>query len=97
CSIFLMVLCNTFNSAAVGFSSFQFLPFSSSLNNLQSFRRNRCTPSMPLVSHGLLASTGPRNISYILKVSAPYFSTRTSGLTVLYLLLLIFSTSLPQR
>ncbi len=38
-------------------------------------RKKRCTPSMPLVSQGLLCSTGPRNISYMRKVSAPNLST----------------------
>ena len=33
-------------------------------------------PSMPLVSHGLLCSSGPRNISYNRSVSAPYGSGR---------------------
>src|ERR1035437_623162 len=51
---------------------------------------------MPLVSHGLLASTGPKNISYIRKVSAPYLSIKSFGLTVLYFDLDIFSTSTPQ-
>ncbi len=36
-----------------------------------SFLRKRFTPSMPLVSHGLDCSTGPRNISYRRSVSAP--------------------------
>src|SRR5487761_2477314 len=73
------------------------LPLVSSKNSLHSFRRKRCTPSIPLVSQGLLCSTGPRNISYILNVSAPYFSTSSFGLTVLNFDLDIFSTSEPQR
>src|SRR6478735_6039018 len=51
---------------------------------------------MPLVSQGLLCSTGPRNISYMRKVSAPYFSQSSFGLTVLYFDLDIFSVSTPQ-
>ena len=51
---------------------------------------------MPFVSQGLLISTGPRNISYIRKVSAPYFVTKSSGLTVLNFDLDIFSISVPQ-
>src|SRR5690606_551141 len=61
-----------------------------------SFFKNRCTPSIPLVSQGLLISTGPKNISYMRNVSAPYLATRSSGLTVLNLDLDIFSTSDPQ-
>src|SRR5437868_6851281 len=104
-SIFLIVRCNTFNSASVDLSSFQILASppaplptergveTSLKNSLHNFRRKRCTPSIPFVSQGLLASTGPRNISYMRKVSAPYFNTRSSGLTVLNLDLDIFSTS----
>src|ERR1700739_2349488 len=90
-SIFLIVLCKTFNSASVGFSSVHTFPLISSKNKRHNFFRKRCTPSMPLVSQGLLCSTGPRNISYIRKVSAPYLSTRSFGLTTLYLDLDIFS------
>src|SRR5450432_2606372 len=95
-SSFLMALCNTFFSASVAATSVQTLPFTSSKNNLQSLRRKRCTPSMPLVSQGLLCSTGPKNISYILKVSAPYFSTSSFGFTVLNFDFDIFSTSAPH-
>src|SRR3712207_2579002 len=48
---------------------------------------------MPFVSHGLLISTGPKNISYIRKVSAPYLSTTSSGLTTLSFDFDIFSTT----
>ena len=51
---------------------------------------------MPFVSQGLLASTGPRNISYRRSVSAPYFSTIMSGLTTLNIDFDIFSTAQPQ-
>src|SRR5690606_30234673 len=95
-STFLMVRCNTFNSSAAGCSSVQTSPFCSSKNNRHNFFKKRCTPSIPLVSQGLLCSTGPRNISYMRKVSAPYFKTSSSGLTVLNLDLDIFSTSTPQ-
>ena len=56
-------------------------------------RKNLCTPSMPLVSQGLDCSKGPKNISYKRKVSAPYCSTITSGLTTLYIDLDIRITS----
>src|SRR5690606_40960037 len=51
---------------------------------------------MPLVFQGLNCSNGPRNISYSLRVSAPYLSITSSGLTTLYLDLDIFSTSAPH-
>ena len=95
-SIFLMARCRIFSSASVAFSSFHILPFISSKNKRHNFLRKRCTPSIPLVSQGLLASTGPRNISYMRKVSAPYLLHNSSGLTVLYLDLDIFSTSALQ-
>src|SRR5450631_2772508 len=95
-STFLIALCNTFHSASVAWLFVQTFPFRSSKNKRQSLRRNRCTPSIPLVSQGLLCSTGPRNISYIRNVSAPYFSTSSVGFTVLNLDFDIFSTSAPQ-
>ena len=96
--IFLMVLCNAFSSAAVGASSVTMLcSVCSSKNKRHNFFRKRCTPSIPLVSQGLLISIGPRNISYIRNVSAPYSFTISSGLTTLYFDLDIFSVSTPQR
>src|SRR6185312_5131505 len=95
-STFLTVRKMHFHSASLGVCVVQTAPFVSSKNRRHSLRRNRCTPSIPFVSQGLLCSTGPRNISYIRKVSAPYFLTRSLGLTVLYSRLLIFSTSVPQ-
>src|SRR5690606_2777979 len=73
-STFLIILCNAFHSALVGSPSLteKFPP--SSWNNFQNLRRNLKTPSIPLVFQGLLCSSGPRNISYIRNVSAPYCS-----------------------
>ena len=45
--------------------------------------------------HGLDLSKGPINISYILKLSAPYFPTTSSGFTTFPLDLLIFCPSSP--
>src|SRR5690606_15611958 len=84
-STFLMILCKAFHSAFSGSSSLTANPPSASWNNFQNLRRNLYTPSMPLVFQGLLCSNGPRNISYIRKVSAPYWSIMSSGFTTLYL------------
>src|ERR1700722_20192631 len=66
-----MILCSDFNSALVGSSSDKLNFHASSWNSLQNLRRNLKTPSMPLVFHGLLCSKGPKNISYMRRVSAP--------------------------
>src|SRR4030095_16227737 len=96
-SSFLIALCNTFHSVSEAVPLVQILPFVSSKSNRHSLRRKRCTPSIPFVSQGLLCSTGPRNISYMRNVSAPYFSTSSLGLTVLNFDFDIFSTSAPQK
>src|ERR1700748_1962532 len=71
-----IILCNDFNSALVG-SADDTLKFqASSWNKRQNLRRNLNTPSIPLVFHGLLCSSGPKNISYIRRVSAPSPSIR---------------------
>src|SRR5690606_35142003 len=49
---------------------------------------------MPAVFQGLYCSSGPRNISYKRKLSAPYCSQIASGWTTLYLDLDIFSGTL---
>src|SRR5258706_1458473 len=69
----------------------------SSWKRFQKRLKNLYTPSMPLVFQGLDCSSGPRNISYRRRVSAPYFSMMSSGLTTLYLDLDIFSMAEPQR
>ena len=63
--IFLMSLCRLLSSSFVGCSSVTVSYI------FHAFFRKRCTPSMPLVSQGLDISSGPRNISYRRKVSAP--------------------------
>ena len=71
---FFMVLCSVFNSFGVGASSVT-ASASPAWKSRQKRRRNLCTPSMPFVSHGFDCSSGPRNISYMRNVSAPYWST----------------------
>ena len=93
---FLMSLCMLFSCSAVGSSSVGRNCPSRLKNSPHSFFRKRWQPSMPLVSQGLLASTGPRNISYRRRVSAPYFSTIMSGFTTLNIDFDIFSTAHPQ-
>src|SRR5690606_24964552 len=56
--------------------------------------KNLYTPSMPLVFQGFEASNGPRNISYMRSVSAPWLSMMSSGFTTLNFDFDIFSTSL---
>src|SRR5690606_28771136 len=89
----LMAVCRIFNSSGVGSDSLtlQLLPLSK--NKSQALRRKLYTPLMPFVSQGFDCSMGPKNISYMRKVSAPYFSTTSSGLMTLYLDLDIFPTS----
>ena len=93
---FLMVLCSDFSSALLGVSSETKNLLSESCIKRQSLRKKLCTPLIPLVSHGLNCSNGPKNISYILRVSAPNFSIKSSGVCTLYLDLDIFSISCPQ-
>ena len=90
---FLMVLCSVFSAAGSGWASVtsKWLFW---WNKRQYFFKKPCTPVMPLVSQGLLCSSGPKNISYMRRVSAPYFSQRSSGVTTLYQRLDILSTSL---
>src|SRR5690606_9942520 len=95
-STFLMILCKALYSALLGSSSETWKLPSASWNKRHSLRRNLYTPSIPLVFQGFACSNGPKNISYKRKVSAPYFSTTSSGLTTLNLDLDIFSTSVPQ-
>ena len=52
--------------------------------------------STPFGSHGLDDSIGPINISYNLKLSAPYTFTISSGFTTFPLDLLIFSLFDPS-
>ena len=92
---FLMSLCNDFSSSRVGSSLFT-TNWSPSKNRFQNFFKKRCTPSIPFVSQGLLCSSGPKNISYKRRVSAPYFSTISSGFTTLNIDFDIFSTAHPQ-
>ena len=91
-----MSLCSDFNSSFVGSSSVITRLSFLSKNIPQSLRRKRWQPSIPFVSQGFDCSIGPRNISYIRSVSAPYFSTMISGFTTLNIDLLIFSTAHPQ-
>src|SRR5690606_997348 len=93
---FLMILCNAFNSALVGSALLTVNSHASLWNKRQNLRKNLNTPSIPLVFQGLLCSNGPKNISYMRKVSAPYCEIKTSGFTTLNLDFDIFSTSTPQ-
>src|SRR5690349_17191703 len=70
-SIFFSVLFNTFSSSRVGSSMLTVKLPALSWKRFQNLRRNLKTPSIPFVFQGLDNSKGPKNISYILKVSAP--------------------------
>ena len=94
-SIFFIVLCKVLSSSFVGSASLT-LNESPLWNSRQNFRRNLYTPSMPCVSQGLLNSSGPRNISYKRRVSAPNSSITVSGFTTLNMDLDIFSMAQPQ-
>src|SRR5690606_11136253 len=91
---FLMVLCRDLYISLVGSSFVIFKPLSSKYN-LHSFFRKPKTPVIPAVFQGFACSSGPKNISYKRKVSAPYSSQISSGFTTLYFDLDIFSTSRP--
>ena len=93
---FFMSLWIDLSSSLVGASSDTFRLPSLSVNMFHIFLMKRWQPSMPLVSQGFDCSSGPRNISYMRRVSAPYLSMITSGLTTLNMDLLIFSTAHPQ-
>ena len=94
CVTFSMVLCSVFSDAFEGFSSLT--PKESDWwNNRQNLFKKLLTPEIPAVFQGLACSMGPKNISYMRKVSAPYWSQIASGLTTLYLDFDIFSTSRP--
>ena len=71
--------------------------FSVSCTKRQNFRRKLCTPFIPFTSQGLNCSSGPKNISYKRKVSAPKSSTKLSGVCTLYFDFDIFSTSCPHK
>ncbi|MNN43665.1 hypothetical protein D3C81_1579130 [compost metagenome] len=71
------------------------LPFSPT-NRRHTRDKKRCVPSTPLAFHGLVASSGPMNISYTRSVSAPYSLTISSGLITLPRDLLIFSLLVPR-
>src|SRR5690606_35775657 len=87
-----MVLCSDLYISFVGSSLVTMKPLSSKYKR-HNFFKKPCTPVIPAVFQGFACSSGPRNISYILKVSAPYWLQISSGFTTLYLLLDIFSTS----
>ena len=70
---FRIVLCSVLSSLSVGASSVT-ARASPSKKSRQNRFRNLCTPSMPFVSQGFDCSNGPRNISYMRSVSAPYCS-----------------------
>src|SRR5690606_11350180 len=89
---FLMVLCSDLYISFVGSSLVTFRPLSSKYN-LHNFFKNPKTPVIPAVFQGLACSSGPKNISYKRKVSAPYSLQMSSGFTTLYLDFDIFSTS----
>src|ERR1043166_9376463 len=81
--IFLMVLCKVFNSPLVGASASPPAPLprrgelSASITCIASFHnffKKPETPVIPLVFQGLLCSSGPKNISYKRRQSAPNFS-----------------------
>ena len=93
---FLMSLWRVLRLALVGVSSLTAHCPSRVKKRFHVLRRKRKQPSMPLLSQGLLWLMGPRNISYRRRVSAPYFSMMTSGLTTLYIDFDIFSTAQPQ-
>ena len=90
---FLIVLCKTFNSSLVAISS-ETSKLSPLKYNFHNFFKKDETPEIPEVFQGLVCSKGPKNISNILKASAPYSATISSGFTTLYFDLDIFSTSL---
>src|SRR5690606_2151112 len=77
-----------------GSSSVTFKPLSSKYNR-HNFFRNPKTPVIPAVFQGLACSSGPKNISYKRKVSAPYSLQMSSGFTTLKNDFDIFSTSRP--
>src|SRR5690554_5805624 len=64
--------------------------------SFQTLSRKRRQPRTPSVLHGTLFSKSPINISYMRKVSAPYSSTTSSGLTTLPRDLDIFSLFSPK-
>src|SRR5690606_25221992 len=95
-STFLMILCKALYSALLGSSSDTWKFPSASWNKRHTLRKNLYTPSIPFVFQGFACSKGPKNISYRRRVSAPYCSMISSGLTTLNLDFDIFSTSVPQ-
>src|SRR5699024_2951586 len=64
--------------------------------SLQIRSKNRLAPSSPFSLHAMEASSGPMNISYRRKVSAPCEYTISSGFTTFPLDLLIFSLPSPR-
>ncbi|CAI8212526.1 MAG: Uncharacterised protein [Flavobacteriaceae bacterium] len=94
CSTFFMVLCNTLRASLLA-GVCEILKSSSgpAWNRRHNFFKKLCTPDIPAVFHGFACSNGPKNISYIRRVSAPYWRQISSGLTTLYFDLDIFSTS----
>src|SRR5690606_643213 len=87
-----MVLCSDLYISFVGSSLVTMKPLSSKYKR-HNFFKKPYTPVIPAVFQGFACSSGPKNISYILKVSAPYCLQISSGFTTLYLDLDIFSTS----
>jgi hypothetical protein len=80
-----MVRCSSRRSASsAGASTTRSSPVCSSTMVRQTRCRNRCAPITARVSQGRETSSGPIDISYTRKVSAPYASHISSGVTTFF-------------